>query len=64
MIVCHCHGITDRAIRACVSNGAMTPREVVRACRAGGSCGGCVPVVRELVDQERRQAATPKAPAA
>lgn len=53
MRVCHCHGITDREISACVRNGADTAEAVVRACGAGGSCGGCKPLVDMLVEKER-----------
>jgi len=49
MIVCHCKAVNDRAIRDVIQRGARTPREVALACQAGRKCGGCVPVVRELL---------------
>jgi len=52
MIVCHCRGITDRAIREVIRRGAHSPREVAIACHAGRSCGGCIPTVRELIKIE------------
>lgn len=52
MLVCHCHGVTDRTIRQQVREGAATPAQVTRRCRAGSRCGGCKPVIRELVDEE------------
>jgi bacterioferritin-associated ferredoxin len=55
MIVCHCHGITDREIRASVQRGALSCGEVAQACGAGSGCGGCEPAVEDLVRSERRQ---------
>ena len=57
MIVCHCHAVSDRAIRACVRSGARSPRQIARACEAGGSCGGCRPVIHEILSEERTPAA-------
>ncbi len=53
MIVCHCHGISDRAIRRAVQSGAETRREVSRACGAGVSCGACRPAIREIISTAR-----------
>ena len=52
MIVCHCRALSDRAIREVIRRGAHSPREVVLACQAGRSCGGCIPAVRELIASE------------
>ncbi|MEM7410736.1 MAG: (2Fe-2S)-binding protein [Myxococcota bacterium] len=52
MIVCHCKAICDRTIREAVRGGATSPRKVAMACQAGRECGGCVPVVRELIEHE------------
>jgi bacterioferritin-associated ferredoxin len=52
MIVCHCKAVNDRAIREVIERGARTPREVALACQAGRKCGGCIPVVRELLANE------------
>ena len=52
MRVCHCHGVTDRAIRRCVQEGAVTPRAVGRTCGAGTSCGGCRPLIEKVVRRE------------
>ena len=56
MLVCHCHALSDRAIRKCVRDGAETRKEVAKACGAGSSCGGCLPVVDRIINQsEERQ---------
>ena len=57
MIVCHCKAVTDRAIRDAIRRGAQSPREVGIACDAGRQCGGCMPLVRELIATERASAA-------
>jgi bacterioferritin-associated ferredoxin len=55
MIVCHCHGVTDREIRACMQNGARTCTDVAASCGAGAGCGGCQSLVAEIVHGERRR---------
>jgi len=59
MIVCHCRGISDRAIRSLVRQGASSPHEVLRACAAGMSCGGCRPVIEHIVDAEKGDESLP-----
>ncbi len=57
MIVCHCHGVTDREIRACVQNGARTCDDVADHCGASSGCGGCASLVADIVHGERRRLA-------
>ena len=52
MMVCHCNGVTDRAIRDVVRDGAGSRAEVALACRAGRSCGGCVSTIDKIIDAE------------
>jgi bacterioferritin-associated ferredoxin len=54
MIVCHCHAVSDRAIRRAVRDGATSSGEVTRACAAGGCCGGCKPRIDSILDHELR----------
>jgi len=61
MIVCHCRALSDRTIREVIRRGAHSPREVALACHAGRRCGGCVPVVRELIASETACPATTSA---
>jgi bacterioferritin-associated ferredoxin len=49
MIVCHCKGVTDREIRKAVLEGASTCTDVERLCEAGKECGGCRPLIEQLV---------------
>jgi bacterioferritin-associated ferredoxin len=55
MIVCQCRGVTDRAIRKAVREGAYNRNEVVRLCEAGKSCGGCVSVIDEIIESEQQR---------
>ena len=48
MIVCSCHGVTDRELRASVDGDR--PRE----CRAGTGCGGCVATISAILAEVRR----------
>jgi len=52
VIVCHCHGVSERTIRETVREGASSLRQVARSCGAGRMCGGCRPTVRKLVEEE------------
>jgi bacterioferritin-associated ferredoxin len=49
MIVCHCNGVSDRAIRRSIRAGAVTPDLVAGACGAGACCGGCRDAVAEIL---------------
>ena len=51
MIVCSCHGVTDREIRRLARGGACTLRQVAEACGAGAGCGGCRASVRAILRQ-------------
>ncbi len=44
MIVCHCFGLSDRAIREAARRGQPQ--------LAAAGCGGCLPVVEALVQAE------------
>jgi len=55
MIICQCNGVSDRAIRKAIREGASNRNDVVRTCKAGTACGGCVPAIDEIIDAEREQ---------
>ena len=52
MIVCHCKAVSDHSIREAVREGAHSCRQVARRCQAGRICGGCRPVIREIIEAE------------
>lgn len=49
MIVCHCRGVSDHRIRKAVREGASSRAQVALACGAGRSCGGCAPLIEEIL---------------
>ncbi|HVV50036.1 MAG TPA: (2Fe-2S)-binding protein [Polyangia bacterium] len=55
MLVCHCHRICDRTIRASICEGARSIEEVGAACRAGTGCGGCRPTIAGLLAERPRE---------
>jgi len=55
MIICQCNGVSDRAIRKVIRDGASNRNDVVRACTAGMACGGCVPAIDAVIEAERER---------
>lgn len=53
MVVCSCHGVSDKEIKRIVSEGAQTVRDVRRSCKAGSDCGICVCQVKELIEEHK-----------
>ena len=51
MLVCHCKGLSDREIERDIRAGAATPCELARSCGAGSICGGCRPLIDELLER-------------
>ena len=52
MVVCHCKAVSECEVRRAVRAGASRRAEVTRACGAGAVCGGCHPVIDEIVAGE------------
>lgn len=49
-VVCGCNGVTKKTIvDAIVKHGLTTRQEVVRHTKASGSCGGCAPLVDQIL---------------
>jgi nitrite reductase (NADH) large subunit len=56
--VCSCHGVSKGAVLAAIRERGLRAASEVQACtRAGTGCGGCKPLVRELVEAETGEAA-------
>jgi bacterioferritin-associated ferredoxin len=51
MFVCHCRALTDRDIGEAIAAGARDLDEIGRRCGAGITCGGCCPLLEELLDR-------------
>jgi len=57
MFVCHCRALTDREIGEAIAAGARDLDEIGRRCGAGITCGGCCPLLEELLDKAVSRAA-------
>jgi len=49
VIVCHCHGVSDRRIRREARRGIACPDELAQRCGAGSDCGGCLATIEDLL---------------
>jgi bacterioferritin-associated ferredoxin len=49
MYVCHCRVVSDRTVRAAISQGARDVDAVMDRCGLGDGCGGCLPAVEDLL---------------
>jgi len=56
VIVCHCHGVNDRTVRAAALAGADDVDAVGERSGAGTGCGGCHPAIERLLAQTARPA--------
>ena len=52
-IVCHCEAVRERTIQRAIRHGATTLEDVQDACCAATRCGGCEPVVRAMLADQR-----------
>ena len=52
MLVCQCNGVSDRAIRRAVREGAASAADVGQLCGAGTCCAGCVDLIDKIVRSE------------
>ena len=52
-IVCHCEAVRERTIQRAIRHGATTLEDVQDACGAASRCGGCAPVVRAMLADQR-----------
>ncbi len=57
MVVCHCLAVNDKLVRKMIKGGAASAEDVAAACGAGARCGGCLPLIEDLIEREElRQA--------
>lgn len=59
MLLCSCHAVSERTIRAAIASGAHTAEEIADRCGAGAKCGGCWPALYDLLREQ--SAADPSA---
>lgn len=51
-VICHCFGITDKALEKVVREQNLTSAEgVTDACKAGGGCGQCIPEIEKIINR-------------
>lgn len=50
--ICSCNNVSKGQIRAAVEGGATTIGEIKACTKAGGACGGCVPLVTQVMKAE------------
>jgi NAD(P)H-nitrite reductase large subunit len=53
-IVCHCFAVRERTIQRMIRNGAATLDDVRAECRAASRCGGCEPVILDMLAADDR----------
>ena len=53
MYVCICRAVSSATVKQVIEQGASTPEEVERRCRAGGDCGACRDAICDMIDQKR-----------
>ena len=56
MIVCVCHNVSDRAIRAAMDAGATSLSEIRAQLNVGACCGKCLPSAKAIVGECREDA--------
>ncbi|HEX7166932.1 MAG TPA: (2Fe-2S)-binding protein [Acidimicrobiales bacterium] len=49
MYACLCEGVSERKVRAAIARGARTIDDLAEECGAGARCGGCWPMLDELI---------------
>ena len=49
MMVCLCHGVSERRVRREIEHGATTIDELAASCGAGAQCLGCHPTLDGLL---------------
>ena len=50
-LICTCFGVLEETIENLVVKESLTTvEEVTDACRAGGGCGSCQPLIQEIID--------------
>ena len=58
MIVCVCHNVSDRTIRAAIDAGATSLTEIRAQFNLGACCGKCLPSAKALVSEHQQEIST------
>ncbi len=55
-LICTCFGVSEETIEQTISDNRLTTvEEVTDSCNAGGGCGSCQPLIREILDSHKRE---------
>lgn len=55
-LICTCFGVSEETIETLTVNQSLeTVEQVTHACRAGGGCGACQPLIQDILDVVRRE---------
>lgn len=55
-LICTCFGVSEETIENLVkSNSLESVEEVTDACKAGGGCGSCQPLIQDIIDIALRE---------
>jgi bacterioferritin-associated ferredoxin len=49
MVICSCHGVSDRRVRREIDHGATSINEIAERCLAGSCCLSCHPTLDDLL---------------
>jgi bacterioferritin-associated ferredoxin len=52
MIVCLCHGVSERTLEKIIDEGADCLKAVERQCGAGGDCGSCRFQIAKMISEK------------
>ena len=58
MYVCLCNGVTEREIRQVAEAGCRTMSELTMRTGCGASCGSCIEIATQLLDEVHASVAT------
>jgi bacterioferritin-associated ferredoxin len=53
MYVCVCNGVTDHEIREVAAAGCLTIAELTMRTGCGSTCGSCLEMAQQLLDEAR-----------
>ncbi|RPD71067.1 nitrite reductase [Lentinus tigrinus ALCF2SS1-7] len=54
--ICSCHNVTKGRVVQCIKDGAQSVADVKTQTKAGTGCGGCIPLVTNIVKSELKKA--------
>jgi bacterioferritin-associated ferredoxin len=56
MVVCSCHGVSERRVRREIDHGAASIDDIADRCQAGSCCLSCLPTLDDLLAERCAEA--------